>query len=621
MLAIRLLFGIVVLIASSSLVRGQQTDQFGNYCEGHWQGGYCICPDGSLANGTMVGNTVRSVCSQAQYRAPEPTGVNCGDWTCAVGQHCSRVRYNWCISNDEHECSSGITCKLGSSCSRSGTMCLGSTDVDCGSYSCRSGYVCGSRNSCLAENSTDCGNGTACPSGKKCSRDLKFCLAKEAVDCGSYSCGEGSKCASGNKCLRKEAVDCGAGRSCAAGELCRPGGGCATRAQLVEEEAQRKREAEAKRAAAREAELERTRHAADEARRRRETQEAELWIRQEKLRLAEEKRKAEVEAKQRADQERREGERAARQREIETTKAREEERRRELARIKQEEEHRATEQRRQEDERRAVALAEAQKQRDAAQKQLAQERELLRLQREAKQLEEQAKLLNSQRKAAERNPTKLPSESIASVNPAKPPATETPTARTPMPNAGNAGAAANKDLKPLNAFFDQPRVNAQGQQPAGATEPTKKAGFWDSLKGTVAADGAILNSRPGQILTNTLAAAGGEFAKQVPGGGTLGHLNDAADLGKAALYIRQKDYLSAAQIGADKLATESSGFLGARLMPQNPALGQAVGKASAQFIIDSWKAYGAPIVGDELVRDFPSVFIPGPIAVPGSGGK
>lgn len=66
MTAIRVLIYFGVLVGSHVALHAQQMDQFGNYCEGHWQGGYCICPNGSLANGRMVGNTVQSVCSGSE---------------------------------------------------------------------------------------------------------------------------------------------------------------------------------------------------------------------------------------------------------------------------------------------------------------------------------------------------------------------------------------------------------------------------------------------------------------------------------------------------------------------------------------------------------------------------
>jgi len=58
------------------------------------------------------------------------------------------------------------------------------------------------------------------------------------------------KCGTGNQCLARDAVDCGGGKSCPAGNVCVKGGAeCQTPAELAEQAAERKREAEEKAAA------------------------------------------------------------------------------------------------------------------------------------------------------------------------------------------------------------------------------------------------------------------------------------------------------------------------------------------------------------------------------------
>ncbi|MEA2839096.1 MAG: hypothetical protein QOF41_426 [Methylobacteriaceae bacterium] len=570
----------------------------GSYPVSGGGGMMCQCPDGSYAG--LSG--CHSSYQQQRYAPQDDDSINCGSWTCRSDQHCSRFRHNWCIADGQEECSNGGTCGNGKSCSRNGNFCVGSSDVDCGSYLCKSGYVCGSRNTCVGESSTDCGNGISCGYGKKCARNGKGCYDKEDVDCGSYACGEGNKCGSGNKCLRKDTVDCGSGRSCSAGDVCRPGGGCATRAQLAEEATQRRREIEERRAAAREAEIERrkvaeqaaeerARQAAEAVRQKKEAQEAEARLQQEKQRLAAEKRRADAEAKEQA-------ERIAaleRQRQADIAKAKEQERLQEIARKKAGEEQTAAQLKIDANARRIAVPAEDRRNKDAA--------------------KQQSIVGNDSQPPNETKPAeRTVSPSVATTTPG--------AARTSAPAVtSTANSSAEKIAKPTHSLSE----SSANQRAAGMLAPAKSNKLLDNLRRVTDKNQNFIDTGPGQILTNTLAAAGSEYAKKTMveatgkvTGGVLSHINDVADLGKAALYIRQKDYLSAAQIGADKLATESAGALGGALMPENPMLGKAAGQASAQFVIDSWKLYGAPVVGDELVRDFPNVFIPAPKLAPNS---
>jgi len=210
-----------------------------------------------------------------QYQPARPAGINCGDWTCSYGSHCSRVHYGRCITDGHTECNSGWTCPPGSYCHpTNSTGCIWNGYQPCGSTACAPGNYCGSRNTCMAEGADDCGNGSSCSSGKRCSRDRKACIDSETVDCNGYYCKEGYKCGSGKQCLASDAVDCGGGRSCSVGYVCRKTGGCATREELAAEKAaeeqrkreeaeRRKAEAEAKKEAARQAEQERQRIAAE----------------------------------------------------------------------------------------------------------------------------------------------------------------------------------------------------------------------------------------------------------------------------------------------------------------------------------------------------------------------
>jgi hypothetical protein len=325
----------------------------------------CQCPDGSLAgfSGCRGGG-------QQPY-SQQPV-VDCGDWTCQIGGRCSQVRYNGCVPNDYSECATGSLCGPGSQCTTQGScMPVGSTE--CGNSSCRPGAFCGSRNVCMWAGSSDCGNGISCSGDTKCSRYSRSCIPDAAVDCPTGYCDGGKKCGSGNKCLAATDVDCGTGKSCSAGYVCRREGGCATPAQLAAEAEEKLQALIAKRAAERQARIERE---AREAESRRAA--AEL------KRQQDEGKRLAAESKRKADEEKREEARLKKQREIDFAKAKEFELNQELARKKQEAERKAAELKTQEDNRHAAALLEAKQKREVADKLLAERKELARIEVEVK---------------------------------------------------------------------------------------------------------------------------------------------------------------------------------------------------------------------------------------------
>ncbi len=59
---------------------------------------------------------------------------------------------------------------------------------------------------CIRANHIVCANDAMCPADRKCSADGRRCLAKEMVDCGSYSCGPGKVCGPANNCVVKNAT-------------------------------------------------------------------------------------------------------------------------------------------------------------------------------------------------------------------------------------------------------------------------------------------------------------------------------------------------------------------------------------------------------------------------------
>lgn len=240
----------------------------------------CQCADGSFAS--IYGCAPQQ---QQQQTAPRPpVGDYCSNGeTCPVGQRCGVIP-GYCIPHGMVDCGH-FMCQQGSFCG-SGNACLAQGSEDCGGgKSCGPGTKCSrNRSMCVAEGSIDCGTFT-CPSGSKCARERRACLAADTVDCGGFDCRAGSKCGSGNQCLALTAIDCGGGKSCPAGNVCVKGGEeCLTPQQVTQ-----RAEDEKKRKIA-------------EAQRAKEAQEAQDFIKQERIRMtAEEKKKAAEAAKQKAE--------------------------------------------------------------------------------------------------------------------------------------------------------------------------------------------------------------------------------------------------------------------------------------------------------------------------------
>lgn len=170
------------------------------------------------------------------------------------------------------------------------------------------------------------------------------------------------------------------------------------------------------------------------------------------------------------------------------------------------------------------------------------------------------------------------------------------------------GATSSIQVAPLATFFTRGTPPGSTPSAARATEPRRGSGLWAAIERTARANNAVLQSPVGKTVADTLAAAGEPFAKTFSP--ALGKIGTASDLAAAANHIRQKDYMALAEHAADTAAVEASGALGAVLVPTHPTLGRSIGKGSAQFVVTTWKVYGAPVVGDELVKRFPELFVP-----------
>lgn len=115
----------------------------------------------------------------------------------------------------------------------------------------------------------------------------------------------------------------------------------------------------------------------------------------------------------------------------------------------------------------------------------------------------------------------------------------------------------------------------------------------------------MLQSPLGKIVVDAGAAAGGELAPY--NAGRVGDVISAANIASDAW---KKDYLSAAQETVDWATVTDTSYLGAALMPENPALSHAIGSAAGQAAITAGKEYIAPTVGEWMYDAAPSLFTP-----------
>jgi hypothetical protein len=583
--------------------------------------------------------------------------------SCRPGSKCSRDGKR-CISEDAVDCGS-YTCKSGAKCG-SGNQCLAKAAVDCGKgISCAEGRKCSQGGGCVPKNDIDCGNGKSCSTGQKCSKG-GGCVAQNAIDCGKgVGCSAGQKCAPDGACIEKDAVDCKNGKFCSAGTICRKNGECWTKKEIADQaEDERKKKIAEQRQREEDARKE-TQRRADEA--KRVAQEAETKRRAE----IEAKRQAEI-AKQKADAEekmrREEAETQVRLRKLT------EQRKADELRAKEAEERRkADEARRKALEAEAKAKAEEERRKqveaksakpspiqpepkpDSAKpsytfrttqygtievfengKPIATVTPSLAatqygyLPGKAQQ-PDTGNASTSSKGIGNVATGQTPKPNAPSGNIATPPQKSAPTgqasgiqpqhsrdniaALAPLAGAGQKAEAGTSNVIGLQPRFSQATFSDfyAASSASGATAvttakvPTQSPDLWKSIQTVTKANEAMLQSAPGQVFTQTLKAAGKPYAKEISG---LTMVGTAEDFGKAADSIRRKDYLGLAGQAVDKATVEVGGAIGALAVPAHPTLGRSLGRGTTQAIITSWKVYGAPAVGDELVKRFPEVFIP-----------
>jgi hypothetical protein len=177
------------------------------------------------------------------------------------------------------------------------------------------------------------------------------------------------------------------------------------------------------------------------------------------------------------------------------------------------------------------------------------------------------------------------------------------TAATSITSSGSATNSL------LTAFYSQRSNRSSSSGPNTTAGPQQTSNLWTAIAATARANNAALRSPVGQTVVDTLAAAGGAFAPSGIGK-VAGVANLTTDLATAATHLKQRDYLALAQQGSEKIAITAGGAAGALLVPENPALGKAVGSASVTAIIDVGNFYVAPAVGDWMFKKYPTLFTP-----------
>jgi hypothetical protein len=140
------------------------------------------------------------------------------------------------------------------------------------------------------------------------------------------------------------------------------------------------------------------------------------------------------------------------------------------------------------------------------------------------------------------------------------------TTRFP-PSAGPTPNQSASVQRPHLTTAVNPRIAtfySQSQSPnlTAPVLPAQSRTLWLSIETVAKKNQAMLESPPGQILTGTLAAAGGSFAKKLTPVGDLREFLEAAD------HIRRKQYMELAEQVANKITEESAGALGGALMPE-----------------------------------------------------
>jgi hypothetical protein len=566
----------------------------GLYCSN-----YGCTPIGAVDCGTGYCNPGQ-VCTSNGHCMPAANS-ECGDHSCNPGYHCGSR--NNCMQNGTTDCGNGASCPAGNKCARNGAHCISQDTVDCGNHFCAAGFKCASGGQCIASNAADCGNGTHCDNGK-CSQNAKMCLTNDQIDCGRHACGSGFQCGANDKCIPKDtvdcggghycdsgmkcgsdyqcmtrnAIDCGSGRSCPDGNVCvNAGAECLTPTELAQ-----------RRVLQRQLDQEATAQS-------KEDRAAEQWLKNEQTQLA---KRAQVN-EQIGNSIKSAGHTVQ---PVNTTQF--DQKWCPRAALMQYG---------------AFSTGEIANQRCVCAQQ-----ELPLMARSSgncarvqvmigagcysnQQIAAEAAYLGCSglTAALQQAPSTVPNDNLQP---------------SPSGNTRSTGLALNPSLSdiahltpgslpptPPSGTTVSPAVLPVGPFFTSSSPPAQQPDLWDNI---TSANEKLLDSGPGNVLTDTLQAAGQPFAeKLIPS--PISSLGDVQDLATAAAAIRRGDIFAAAQSAADYTAITSSGYLGAALMPENPTLGQSIGQASAQFAITSWKMYAAPAVGDELVKLFPGTFIPG----------
>ena len=152
---------VVSLIAALQLVALLQV---------HAQSGEVDCGNGYYCprgNACLLGG----LCAPELKEVPGAVRTSTGDW-CDPGFVEHKYKPGSCVAGTYAQCTSGLSCPPGSTCSTDGATCEGGPRAAgpmCGANRCMQGRVCSSTGSCMnPEYFQDCGNGTICSKSAAC---------------------------------------------------------------------------------------------------------------------------------------------------------------------------------------------------------------------------------------------------------------------------------------------------------------------------------------------------------------------------------------------------------------------------------------------------------------------
>lgn len=198
-------------------------------------------------------------------------------------------------------------------------------------------------------------------------------------------------------------------------------------------------------------------------------------------------------------------------------------------------------------------------------------------------------------------PTQQQPSAVTTIIPGAAATSQKPAATTNMPAVTAPGSTTTAILKPVAPVQSaQPTMvtTNSASTPATAQKTTATANLGTAAITTVNAMNQVLQSKPGQILTSSLSAAGGAAA---PGLSLLGQAAEGANIANAYLTAPNKTsgLLAAGSELSGDVAVDAAGMAGGPL---------AAG--ATQALVTAGNLYVAPALGNAIYNAAPGLFTP-----------